>query len=83
MRGGDPTASWPAGGTSPRRTSAPERTASRLDAGILRAHYDDTYVSTDDGWLFASRELVIHYSGPPDLSAPFLNTHERLGDGSV
>ena len=54
-----------------------------LDAGILRAHYDDTYVSTDDGWLFASRELVIHYSGPPDLSAPFLNTHERLGDGSV
>src|SRR6478752_5751814 len=33
MRGGDPTASWPAGGTSPRRTSAPERTASRSTPG--------------------------------------------------
>ena len=44
------------------------------DAGILRAHYDDTYTSTDGEWFFASRELVVHYIGPPDLSAPFLNT---------
>ncbi len=42
--------------------------------GILLAHYDDTYVRTDDGWRFASRELVVHYGGPPDLSAPFANT---------
>ncbi len=41
--------------------------------GISLAHYDDRYVRTGDGWKFASRELVIHYSGPPDLSAPFLN----------
>ena len=53
------------------------------EAGVLRAHYDDTYVRGDAGWLFASRELVVHYSGPADLSAPFLNTHERFGEGSV
>ena len=41
--------------------------------GILLAHYDDAYVRTADGWLFASRELVVQYGGPPDLSAPFLN----------
>ncbi len=41
--------------------------------GILLAHYDDRYVRVDGGWRFASRELVVHYGGPPDLSAPFLN----------
>lgn len=41
--------------------------------GILLAYYDDTYVRVDDGWLFASRELVVQYGGPPDLSGPFLN----------
>ena len=41
--------------------------------GILLAHYDDAYVRLDGNWLFASRELVVHYAGPPDLSAPFLN----------
>jgi SnoaL-like domain len=41
--------------------------------GILLAYYDDTYVDVDGDWLFASRELVVQYSGPPDLSAPFLN----------
>jgi len=41
--------------------------------GILLAHYDDRYVRFDGTWLFASRELVIHYGGPPDLSAPFQN----------
>jgi phenylpropionate dioxygenase-like ring-hydroxylating dioxygenase large terminal subunit len=41
--------------------------------GILLAHYDDTYVRVDGDWLFASRELVIHYGGPVDLSAPFQN----------
>ena len=41
--------------------------------GILLAHYDDTYVRVDGEWFFASRELVIHYGGPADLSAPFQN----------
>lgn len=41
--------------------------------GMLLAHYDDTYVRTGEGWQFASRKLVAHYAGPPDLSAPFLN----------
>jgi hypothetical protein len=41
--------------------------------GILLAHYDDRYARVDGSWLFASRELVIHYGGPPDLSAPFQN----------
>ena len=27
----------------------------------------------DGGWLFNSRELVIHYGGPQDLSRDFLN----------
>ena len=39
--------------------------------GILLAYYDDLYARVDDEWLFASRELVIQYGGPPDLSAPF------------
>lgn len=42
--------------------------------GILLAYYDDTYVRVDGTWLFASRMLVPQYQGPPDLSAPFLNT---------
>ncbi|MFK7919358.1 MAG: nuclear transport factor 2 family protein [Ilumatobacter sp.] len=41
--------------------------------GILLAYYDDSYIRVDGSWLFASRELVVQYSGPPDLSAPFLN----------
>lgn len=41
--------------------------------GILLAHYDDRYVRVDGAWLFASRELAVHYSGPPDLSGTFLN----------
>jgi ketosteroid isomerase-like protein len=41
--------------------------------GILLAHYDDAYTRTEDGWSFASRELIVHYGGPPDLSAPFQN----------
>ena len=41
--------------------------------GMLLAYYDDRYVRTDDGWSFASRELVVQYAGPPDLSAPFQN----------
>ena len=44
------------------------------EAGILLAHYDDTYVCVDGTWLFASRELHQQYQGPPDLSAPFLNS---------
>ena len=43
-------------------------------AGILLAYYDDTYVRTDSGWCFASRELIVQYAGPPDLSAPFQNS---------
>lgn len=41
--------------------------------GILLAHYDDRYVRIDGSWLFASRKLTVHYIGPADLSAPFLN----------
>jgi hypothetical protein len=41
--------------------------------GILLAYYDDLYTRSEAGWQFASRELVVQYGGPPDLSAPFLN----------
>lgn len=41
--------------------------------GILLAYYDDLYTEVDGAWLFASRELIIQYGGPPDLSAPFQN----------
>jgi hypothetical protein len=41
--------------------------------GILLAHYDDLYTHVGGAWLFASRELTVHYGGPPDLSAPFQN----------
>lgn len=41
--------------------------------GILLAYYDDGYVRGDAGWQFASRELVVQYSGAPDLSGNFLN----------
>ncbi|MDG2114671.1 MAG: nuclear transport factor 2 family protein [Actinomycetota bacterium] len=43
------------------------------DKGKLLAHYDDTYKRVEGQWLFASRELVIHYGGPQDLSGAFLN----------
>ncbi|MBK01568.1 MAG: hypothetical protein CL464_03785, partial [Acidimicrobiaceae bacterium] len=43
------------------------------DKGKLLAHYNDTYVRVDGRWLFNSRELVIHYGGPQDLSGNFLN----------
>ncbi len=43
------------------------------DRGLLLAYYDDKYVRTDGQWLFASRELVPQYGGPPDLSGTFLN----------
>lgn len=41
------------------------------EAGLLLAHYDDDYVHRDGRWLFASRTLVPHYQGPPDLSGSF------------
>jgi len=41
--------------------------------GILLAYYNDLYVRVDGRWLFSSRELVVQYGGPPDMSAPFLN----------
>lgn len=41
--------------------------------GILLAYYDDTYQRVDGDWLFASRELVVQYSGNPDLSGTFQN----------
>ena len=43
------------------------------DKGKLLAHYDDLYTRVDGRWLFASRELVVHYGGPQDLSAYFQN----------
>ena len=44
--------------------------------GILLAYYDDTYACVDDRWLFASRELVVQYGGPPDLSGVFQNARK-------
>jgi SnoaL-like domain len=44
--------------------------------GILLAYYDDAYVRIDGRWLFASRELVISYGGPPDLSGSFVDTRQ-------
>ena len=49
-------------------------------SGKLLAHYDDTYVNEDGRWLFGSRELIVHYAGPQDLSAPFLNAWGGDGD---
>lgn len=43
------------------------------ESGILLAHYNDQYRLADGMWRFASRDLVVHYGGPADLSAPFLN----------
>lgn len=43
------------------------------DKGKLLAHYDDLYVKVDGRWLFSSRELVVHYGGPADMSADFQN----------
>lgn len=37
---------------------------------FVLGHYDDTYALVDGRWLFATRRLVMHYAGPPDLSAP-------------
>jgi SnoaL-like domain len=44
------------------------------DVGILLAYYDDTFSNINGEWLFSSRRLVQQYQGPPDLSAPFLNS---------
>lgn len=41
--------------------------------GILLAFYDDTYARVESSWRFGSRELVVQYSGPADLSGQFLN----------
>ncbi len=48
------------------------------EPGLLRAHYDDDYVRGDGRWLFSNRALRVHYIGPPDLSASFTNTAQRL-----
>ena len=64
------------------RTPAPVRVAATSwntggvrdgSTGILLAYYDDLYTRVDGEWLLASRELVIQYGGPQDLSAPFQN----------
>jgi len=47
--------------------------ASSGPTGMLLAYYDDKYVRAGDRWLFTSRELIVQYAGPRDLSAPFLN----------
>ncbi len=43
------------------------------ETGRLMAHYDDRYRLVCGRWLFGSRDLVVHYGGPLDLSAPFQN----------
>lgn len=40
---------------------------------FMLGHYDDTYTRVEGQWRFASRRLVMHYAGPPDLSAPMPN----------
>jgi hypothetical protein len=50
---------------------------------VLLAHYDDEYVRVDGEWLFSRRLLQPHYSGPPDLSAPFANNHASLIERGV
>lgn len=47
------------------------------ERGLLLAHYDDRYRLVDGSWLFATRDLVVHYGGPQDLSAPFENAWAR------
>ena len=49
------------------------------EPGKLLAHYDDTYRRVDGGWLFADRQLTIHYGGPQDLSGPFQNAWSSSG----
>jgi SnoaL-like domain len=41
------------------------------EPGILLAYYDDTYARVAGQWQFASRELVRHYMGAPDLTGEF------------
>jgi len=43
------------------------------ERGILLAYYDDTYTRVDGDWMFASRELVVQYGGPVDMSGTFQN----------
>ena len=47
------------------------------ERSLMVGHYDDRYVRTDDGWRFAERSLVQHYTGPADLSGSF-----RAADGA-
>jgi len=46
--------------------------------GILLAHYDDAYRKIDGQWLCTRRLLQVHYAGPADLSADFLNDRMHL-----
>src|SRR4051794_36482943 len=48
---------------------------------LLLAHYDDTYTKQDSRWCFASRTLVMHYQGPPDLSGEFSTATESSKEG--
>jgi len=41
------------------------------ERNLMIGHYDDRYVRTEDGWRFAERSLVQHYSGLSDLSGQF------------
>ena len=73
-------AAWPAGdGRARGRWYISERYC-RADGtrGILLAHYDDEYARRNEGWLFASRALQIHYTGAPDLSGEFASTAQAL-----
>jgi uncharacterized protein (TIGR02246 family) len=43
------------------------------EVSFLLAHYDDSYVVEGGSWRFASRTLVTHYQGPPDLTGTWVS----------
>jgi len=50
------------------------------ESALLLASYDDEYRRVDGRWSFSRRFLDVHYRGPVDLSADFLNTKAALED---
>ena len=44
-----------------------------MSDGITHSHITNIFQATNNVTHFASRELIIQYGGPPDLSTPFQN----------